>query len=77
MTDVTLSSKTARTDFWRRFVRLLLIIAGQNVIVYGVNLLDNLMIGQLGDAAELAISGVFIVNQIQFLLQIWKFGVPP
>ena len=61
----TLSTPAVRRDFWRRFTVLLLTIAGQNIIVYGVNLLDNIMIGRLGDAAEVAISGVFIVNQIQ------------
>lgn len=67
--SIELSSKASRSDFWRRWVKLLLTIAAQNIIVYGVNLLDNIMIGKLGEAAELAISGVFIVNQIQFLLQ--------
>lgn len=71
----SLSSKSSRRDFWLRWVRLLLILAGQNIIVYGVNLLDNIMIGQLGEAAELAISGVFIVNQIQFLLQMIVGGI--
>jgi len=70
-----LSTKAARSDFWKRWIRMLLIIAGQNVIVYGVNLADNIMIGQLGEAAELAISGVFIVNQIQFLLQMMIGGI--
>lgn len=74
-TAYSLSSKESRRDFWRRWGRLLLTIAGQNVIVYSVNLLDNIMIGQLGDAAELAISGVFIVNQIQFLLQMIVGGI--
>ena len=66
---IELSSDASRREFWRRWIRLLVIIAAQNIIVYGVNLLDNIMIGKLGEAAELAISGVFIVNQIQFLLQ--------
>ena len=73
--DTTLSSPAARRDFWRRWARLLFTIAGQNIIVYGVNLLDNIMIGRLGDTAELAISGVFIVNQIQFLLQMIVGGI--
>lgn len=71
----TLSSKQSRSEFWKRWIRMLLIIAGQNVIVYGVNLADNIMIGQLGQAAELAISGVFIVNQLQFLLQMIVNGI--
>ena len=72
---LTLSAPAVRRDFWCRWGKLLLTIAGQNIIVYGVNLLDNIMIGRLGDAAELAIAGVFIVNQIQFLLQMIMNGV--
>ncbi len=70
-----ISSAKSRGDFWRRWGKLLVTIAAQNIIVYGVNLLDNIMIGSLGDAAELAISGVFIVNQIQFLLQMIAGGI--
>ena len=54
------------SPFWRPFFRMLIIIALQNVIVYGVSLLDNVM---LGGYTELALSGVALVNQIQFLLQ--------
>jgi putative MATE family efflux protein len=71
----TLSSPSVRRDFWRRWAVLLLTVAGQNIIVYGVNLADNIMIGRLGAAAEMAISAVFIVNQIQFLLQMILNGV--
>ncbi|MBR5312419.1 MAG: MATE family efflux transporter [Clostridia bacterium] len=67
-----ISSKSARSDFWRRYGRLLVTIAFQNVIVYGVNLLDNIMLGRY---SELALSGVFIVNQLQFLLQMMLNGV--
>ncbi len=70
-----LSSPQSRRDFWLRWAHLLITIACQNIIVYGVNLADNIMIGQLGDGAELAISGVFIVNQIQFLLQMMLGGI--
>ena len=73
--SVKLSDPGIRRDFWRRWVTLLLTVAGQNIIVYGVNLADNIMIGRLGEAAELAISAVFIVNQIQFLLQMIVNGV--
>lgn len=55
-----------RKDFKKRFWRMLIVIALQNVIVYGVNLLDNIMIGGY---TELALQGVALVNQIQFLLQ--------
>ena len=68
-------SGESRRDFFVRFGRLLLIIAAQNIVVYGVNLLDNIMIGRLGEASEVALSGVFIVNQIQFLLQMICVGI--
>ncbi len=55
-----------RKDFKKRFWRMLIVIALQNVIVYGVNLLDNVMVGGY---TELALQGVALVNQIQFLLQ--------
>jgi putative MATE family efflux protein len=42
-------------------------IALQNIITYSVNLADNVMIGAY---SENALSGVAIVNQIQFLLQL-------
>lgn len=65
-TSLDISSKKTRSAFWHGYGRLLVTVAFQNVIVYGVNLLDNIMIGRY---SELALSGVFIVNQIQFLLQ--------
>lgn len=67
-----ISSGSARRDFWRRYGKLLVTIAFQNVIVYGVNLLDNIMIGRY---SELSLSGVFIVNQLQFLLQMMVNGI--
>ena len=67
--ETTLTKETLlaeRKDFKKRFWRMLIVIALQNVIVYGVNLLDNIMIGGY---TELALQGVALVNQIQFLLQ--------
>ncbi len=67
--NTTVSSEvllTERKDFQKRFWRMLIVIALQNVIVYGVNLLDNVMVGGY---TELALQGVALVNQIQFLLQ--------
>jgi len=66
--ETTLTKETLlaeRKDFRKRFWRMLIVIALQNVIVYGVNLLDNIMIGGY---TELALQGVALVNQIQFLL---------
>jgi len=70
-----MNTPESRRDFWHRWTRLMITIACQNIIVYGVNLADNIMIGQIGAGAELAISGVFIVNQIQFLLQMMLGGI--
>lgn len=52
--------------FYRDFFTMTMTIALQNLIVYGVNLADNIM---LGAYSETALSGVAIANQVQFLLQ--------
>lgn len=58
--------------FYRRLAALTLSIALQNVIVFSVNLADNIMLGRY---TEEALSGVALVNQIQFLLQMLVLGV--
>lgn len=58
--------------FYKTFFNLTLAIALQNVIVFGVNLADNIMIGAY---SETAMSGIALVNQIQFLLQMMINGV--
>ncbi len=63
---------TKDKDFYKTFARLTSVIALQNIIVYAVNLADNIM---LGSYAESAMSGVALVNQIQFLLQMVIVGV--
>ena len=47
------------------------VIAMQNLITFAVNLADNVMIGAY---SQTALSGVAIVNQIQFLLQMLMLG---
>ena len=59
-------------NFYKTFFKLTLIIALQNVIVFGVNLADNIMLGRYG---ETSMSGVLLVNQIQFLLQMIVMGI--
>lgn len=44
----------------------------QNLIIYSVNLADNVMIGSY---SETSLSGVALVNQIQYLLQMMSMGV--
>ncbi len=58
-------------DFFKRFFTLTFTIALQNIIVFGVNLADNIM---LGAYSELSLSGVAAVNQIQFFLQMLVMG---
>ncbi|MDO5477774.1 MAG: MATE family efflux transporter, partial [Clostridia bacterium] len=52
--------------FYREFFSLYVMLVLQNVIVLGVNLADNIMIGSY---SETALSGVAAVNQIQFVFQ--------
>lgn len=63
---------TKDKDFYKTLVILAIPIALQNFIAYAVNFADNLMIGQLG---EYVISGVYMGNQIQSLLQYAVLGV--
>jgi len=60
-----------KTLFFKSFFLMLLSIAMQNVLVYSVNLADNIMLGRF---SESAMSGVGLVNQIQFLLQMLITG---
>lgn len=47
------------------------VIILQNLLVYSVNLADNIMIGSY---SETAMDGVSLANQIQFLLQMFAMG---
>ena len=58
-------------SFYKLFFTLTFTIALRNVIVFTVNLADNVM---LGSYAESAMSGVALANQIQFLLQLMITG---
>ncbi len=59
-------------SFYKQFFTLTLTIALQNVIVYSVNLADNIM---LGSYMQDAMSGVALVNKIQFILQSLMMGL--
>lgn len=59
-------------NFYRQFFILTLTIALQNVIVYSVNLADNVMLGKFD---ENAMAGVALVNQVQFMLQSMIMGL--
>lgn len=63
---------STKSPFYPTLLRLALPISLQNLISFTVNFADNIMVGRLGD---LAISGVFIGNQIHILLQIIVGGI--
>ena len=58
--------------FYAALASLSAVIALQNLLTFGVNLADNIMVGGYSQAA---LNGVTIVNQIQFLLQMFASGV--
>lgn len=57
--------------FYKTFFSLFFVVALQNLIVFSVNLADSVM---LGSYSELAMSGVSLANQIQFLLHMFVNG---
>jgi putative MATE family efflux protein len=59
-------------DLYKRVLLLAAPIALQNIITYSVGLADNLMVGSLG---ELALSGVYVANQLQNILQMLVLGL--
>ena len=59
------------SKFYKTFFSMTGVIAMQNLITFAVNLADNVMIGGY---SQTALSGVAIVNQIQFLLQMLMLG---
>ena len=63
---------TGDKSLYKRFFIMTLTIALQNVIVTGVNLADNIMIGAYN---QTAMSGIALVNQIQYLLHMIIMGV--
>lgn len=60
-----MANKIKDKDFYKAFFTMTLTLAFQNLIVYGVNLADSVMMGAY---SETALSGVGICNNIQFFL---------
>lgn len=58
-------------SFYRSFFALALSLALQNLLVYGVNMMDTLMLGRY---SQNAMSGVSLCNQVQYLLQMLVVG---
>ena len=63
---------TKDTSFYKRLLLLSLPIILQNLVSVSMTLLDNFMMGRLGDVAT---SGVYTGGQIQQLLQIFTTGI--
>lgn len=63
---------TRDRTFYRTLLILAIPMALQNFISYGVNFMDNIMIGRLG---EVDIAGVYIGNQFQTVVQLMLNGV--
>jgi Na+-driven multidrug efflux pump len=59
-------------SFYKTLFVLAIPIVLQNLVTFSVGFIDNLMVGKLG---EYAISGVFMGNQIQMILQILIIGI--
>ena len=52
--------------FYKTFITLTAMIAMQNLLAFGVNLADNMMLGRY---SETSIAAASLINQIQYLLQ--------
>jgi len=63
---------TRDRSFYKTLIVLAVPIALQNLISYGVNFMDNIMIGRLG---EIDIAGVYVGNQFQTVVQLMLNGV--
>lgn len=63
---------TRERDYYTSLVRLAIPVALQGLITFLVSFADNLMVNSLGDGA---VSGVYMGNQIQTLLQMFTGGI--
>ncbi len=63
---------TKDKKFYRTLFTLAIPMVLQNLITFSVGFADNLMIGSLGDSA---VSGVYMGNQIQTVLQVLSAGI--
>lgn len=67
-----MKNKPKDSGFYKTFFTMTLTLALQNLIVFGVNLADSVMMGAY---SETALSGVGICNNIQFFLNMAASGV--
>ena len=63
---------TKDKSFYKNLILLALPIALQNFVTFSIGLADSIMVGTLGDAA---VSGLYMGNQIQTLLQVFSGGI--
>ncbi|NMB38099.1 MAG: hypothetical protein GX994_00795 [Firmicutes bacterium] len=61
-----------RDNLYKRIILLATPLALQSMVSFSVGLADNLMVGSLG---ELALSGVYVANQIQNMLHMLVAGI--
>jgi putative MATE family efflux protein len=61
-----------KTNFYKKLIALAVPIILQQLIAASLNLVDNLMIGQLG---EESIASVGIANQVYFIVILFIFGI--
>ena len=59
-------------NLYKYMLRIVLPIAGQNLITVGVNMTDTVMLGTLGDTV---ISGCALANQLTFIYLLFGFGL--
>lgn len=67
-----MKSKNSDKGFYKAFFTMTITMALQNLIVFGVNLADSVMMGAY---SETALSGVGICNNIQFFLNMAASGI--
>ena len=58
--------------YWKTLLTIAIPIALQNFISNGLNMVDVMMIGQLGDTS---VAGVGLANEISFVLGMVTFGI--
>ncbi len=67
-----MKNKFSDKAFYKAFIIMTLTMAGQNLIAFGVNLADSVMMGAY---SETALSGVGICNNVQFFLNMAASGI--
>ncbi|MCX7708380.1 MAG: MATE family efflux transporter [Clostridia bacterium] len=72
MKNLSTSSLHLDNEFYSNFFRISIPIAMQSFMAASLNLVDNIMVGQLGDAS---IAGVGLANQFFFILNLILLGV--